>query len=79
MDPIKAVPPVEAWRQEVNADCIQHLEEALERAKTIPLAGFAIVTVNADRTVGHAYSKTDAHFDLLGAVTFLQHQILTRP
>jgi len=60
---------------EVIASVIEHLEAALEKARSGDVVTVGIATVHRDGSVGCSWSETDDFGRLLGSVARLQHRI----
>ena len=73
---IKLVTEPEVWRDEVNAACIDRLEELLGKAKTTGLTGFALAWTEKGNAAATAFTKSDNRYSLIGAVAELQHRLI---
>lgn len=62
---------------QVHESVVVRLEEVLERAREGKVVSVAIATLNADGSVGSAWSETDDFGKLLGSVCRLEHRINT--
>lgn len=74
---IKLVTEPEVWRDEVNAACIDRLEELLERAKTTGLTGYAMAWTEKSGVAATAFTISDNRYALMGAVAELQHRLIS--
>jgi hypothetical protein len=59
-----------------NEDVIAMLEEALERARAGEIAAIAIAAVLDDGGIARSWSKSNPVGPLLGAVTYLQYDLV---
>lgn len=75
-EPLKLVPQPEVDKTDINAACIQRLEETLELAKAKKLTGFAFAATLEDGTVHTGFSARGHYSSLLGCMEWLKQRIL---
>lgn len=69
--PLKTVPKAS------NEDAVQRLEEALGRAKAGEIVAVAIAAVLDNGAISRGWSRADPTGPLIGAVAYLQHELIS--
>ena len=69
--PLKTVPKT------CNEDVVKTLEEALERAKIGEVVAVGIAVVLDGGAIARSWSRCDPAGPLIGAVAFLQHDLIS--
>lgn len=76
-DPFRVITQAESWKQAVQTDVVERLEELLEMAKSGEITGIAYSSSCADGMTLTGYTKTENRLQIVGGLELVKYRMIS--